>query len=301
MTTITLHPKAPYDLALSGTLMQQYHGVLDHHHNGVCYRAVQINGQNSLLRAQSCSTVDAPCITVEAIAPNPIDAHVLHTTASHIFSTDDDFTHFYTTAKQHPALWRVVQPLNGLHHFRSETVFEALMLVIIEQQISLYAALRAQRALVEWGNESIIHNGHTHYRFPSPEKIANAPHDDLHNILKITHRRVDVMQQIAQNIENEPFNLESLRGKSPEEAYAHLMSIKGIGHWTAAWTLIRGLGIYTYAAHNDVALRDATANLLHNQTERISADQTAHTFAQFAPDAGLAAFYVLMRWAQLHY
>jgi DNA-3-methyladenine glycosylase II len=190
-----------------------------------------------------------------------------------------------------------VEPLYGVRHFQSESVFEALMTVIIEQQISLRAALRAQRALAEWGGGRIQHGGNTYYTFPTPQQVASATHDDLHAILKITHRRVDVMQQIARGVVSGQLDLEGMRGQPVITVYEQLTAIKWVGHWTAAWTLIRGLNNYDYVGHNDVALRSAAAWYFYDTDDRVSADEVTDTFAAYAPYSGIAAFYTLMCWA----
>ncbi|MEL6273116.1 MAG: hypothetical protein AAFR22_25140, partial [Chloroflexota bacterium] len=165
----------------------------------------------------------------------------------------------------------------------------------------LYAALKAQRNLAEWGGSCIEHNGSTYYTFPTPQQIANATHDDLHAILKITHRRVDVMQGIARDVLDGKLDLEGMRDLPASEVYERLIAIKWVGHWTVAWTLIRGMNRYDYVGHNDVALRSAVSYYFHNTEERVSADEVTRTFDAYAPHSGLAAFYTLMRWAVERY
>ena len=60
-----------------------------------------------------------------------------------------DLSGFYDLAQSDEQLWRVVEPLVGLPIFCSETVFEALITLIIEQHISWKTALRAQRWLLQ--------------------------------------------------------------------------------------------------------------------------------------------------------
>ncbi|MEO0564858.1 MAG: hypothetical protein AAF125_22315, partial [Chloroflexota bacterium] len=244
------------------------------------------------------AVVDAPVVHTFVVGEASADAERV---AARVLGADDDFSPFYTVARADDRLWSVVEPLYGLHHFGAETVFEALSQVIIEQQISLAAALKAQRALAEWGGGRVEYDGHTHYTFPHPERIAEADPMVLHSILKITHRRVETMQRVARDVVCGALDLEALREVDAPTAYKALMAIKGVGHWTAAWTLIRGLGRYDYAAHNDVALRDAVAHYFYDTDERVSADTVAQLFAGYAPYSGLAAFYTLMAWAVARY
>jgi DNA-3-methyladenine glycosylase II len=277
--------------------MARYHGVLDHHHDTGLTRAVRCEDSIALFRA-SQSEPDTS-VTLDVLVEN--NAELILSTARRMLCLDIDFSPFYQIATQDAALSAIVKSLYGVHHLQSETVFEALMLVIIEQQISLYAALRAQQALVEWGEQWIEYDEQRYYVFPTPKQIAEADPEDLHTVLKITRRRVAVMQYVANAIVDGRLDLEALRDAEPETAYGTLMAIKGIGHWTASWTLIRGLSQYTYAAHNDVALRDAVAHYFENTSERVSANHVAEVFSHYQADAGLAAFYTLMAWAVERY
>jgi 3-methyladenine DNA glycosylase/8-oxoguanine DNA glycosylase len=293
-----LTPTAPYDLHLSARLMARYHGVLDlYHPAGYYLRALASDGVPALFRADQPAP-DAP-LTLTFLAGNPTPA--TQQTAARILATHDDFTAFYALARTDDRLWRIVRPLYGLHHLQSETVFEALVLVIIEQQISLTAALRAQRALVSWGGRGVAYQTDHYPIFPSPAQIATTDPATLHTQLKITRRRVAVIHAVAQAIIGGQLDLEGLRKAPVADAYARLMAIKGVGHWTAAWTLIRGMGHYPYAAHNDVALRDAVAHYFYDTDQRVSAATVANVFSAYGPHAGLAAFYTLMRWAVERY
>lgn len=298
---VTLSPAPHYDLALSTRLLARYHCVLDIDHEDGYTRALQpVSGVPPVLIRATQPAPSAP-ITLTQLTPSPADGDRLWQQAAHVLALDQDFSAFYQQAATHPKLAPVVAPLIGLTHFRSETVFEALMIVIIEQQISLYAALRAHRALAVWGDQSVVHDGDTYYTFPTPAQIAHADPLELHAVLKITHRRIAIMQGIARELLDGSLPLENLCGQSAPAAYGQLVAIKGIGHWTAAWTLIRACGKYDSIASNDVALRAAVAHYIYDQAGKVSADAVDDAFAPFASYAGLAAYYTLMRWAQAHY
>ncbi len=293
----TLRPQAPYDLHRSAWLLNRYHGVLDIYDGTHYLRAVRLNNQTALIRAAQTGTPEHAQLDIDLLAGESHDDPMLLAHVRCILAVDYPVAPFYAFAQEHPRLLHVLEPLVGLRHFQAETLFEAVMMVVIEQQISLKGALRAQRALAEWGGAHIQHAGTDYYTFPSAAHIATADHDTLHGILKITHRRVDLMQRIASAVVGGELPLEALRDAPCADAYERLMAIKGVGHWTAAWSLIRGAGCYDYVGHNDVALRDAVAYYYFDSEERVPAAQVAATFAAFAPYSGIAAFYTLMRWA----
>lgn len=296
----TLTPRAPYDFALSARLMSRYHGVLDHYDARGYWRAIHSPHSTTPTLIHIPAPTDTPTLNIYRVRGDAPAAYILQTTA-HLLALTDDFAPFYALAEAHPSMARIVRALYGLHHFQSQTVFEALCMVIIEQQISLYGALKAQHALAVWGGQGVEYEGKTYYAFPSAAQIAHADPQTLQAQLKITHRRTHLMQSVAQAITGGTLDLEALHNHTDAGRYAALMAIKGVGHWTAAWTLIRGLGGWRYAGHNDVALRDAVSAYFAGQSTRVSPQEVAQMFAEFAPYDGLAAFYTLMHWAVEHY
>ncbi len=169
------------------------------------------------------------------------------------------------------------------------------MHTIIEQQIAWVAAQKAQRWLVEWGNNKLEAGGFTGYAFPTPSQIAGATVDEF-TPLKITFKRMAVMINIAQNIVTDNLPLESMLHLSPQDAYTFLVSIKGIGHWTASWTLQRTLAIHNVVGHNDVALQAAVGRYFFGIEGKVSPQAVIDTFANFGDYAALSANYTIMRW-----
>ena len=254
----TLHPPAPYDLMTTAKLLNRYHGVLDIERDGAYWRALNINSEPVLVRVTQRGPSEQPALDVELVAGDATHADAALERIRWVLATDIDVSDFNAYAQNHaPRLWDVVRPLAGVRHFRGETLFEALATVVIEQQIALSAALKAQRRFAEWGGLSVTADGESFYTFPAAAHVAATDADTLHAQLKITHRRVDVIRRVAQGITEGTLDIEELRDADTATIYEQLMAIKGVGHWTAAWTLLRGLGQYDYVGHNDVALRDA--------------------------------------------
>jgi DNA-3-methyladenine glycosylase II len=154
-------------------------------------------------------------------------------------------------------------------------------------------AQAAERWLLAWGGETVEYEGATYYAFPRPERIAAATLDDL-TPLKITFGRMQRLIDLARAAET----LEALRDQPAEIVYQALVGYKGIGHWTAAWTLIRAQGRFAYVGVNDVALRAAVNAYYFGLSGRADAALVEQTFARYGEHAGMAAFYTIMRWAE---
>jgi DNA-3-methyladenine glycosylase II len=190
---LTIKPTPPYDFARMLAVEERFHPVMDIVRNGEYWRALHVGDQIALARVCSQGTVDKPLLDVHLVAATgDVDHQMLHNQLSHILSADEDLNPFYAFAASDHALWETVAPLRGLRLMRAASVFEGLMVTIIEQQITLKNAQRAERWLVEWANNSILHLGETYYAFPTPQQIAAAQVADLIP-LKITFRRMQVL------------------------------------------------------------------------------------------------------------
>ena len=207
----------------------------------------------------------------------------------------NDLTAFYDLAQSDKELWRVVEPLVGLPIFCTETVFEALITLIIEQHIAWKSALRSQRSLMQLVGCSATVGEVEVYDFPSPAQLAQATRVQL-KPLKITNKRIDLIIELADAVHRSELDLEKIRSLPPKQAYDKLLALKGIGPWTAGNVIGRALGSYPYVSHNDVALQAAVNHYFYENEAKKSAEQVVETLKPFGEFAGLAGHFVLLRW-----
>ncbi|GAB4513555.1 MAG: hypothetical protein OHK0046_14380 [Anaerolineae bacterium] len=293
-----LEPIPPYRLDLILSVLARYtHPMADALHAGAYWRALTFPEGLALFRVVSTAPADAPRLDVTQEAGAVVPEQAVLARLGHILGVEIDHRPFYAMAQADadPRLWQMIEPITGLRFLRTDSTYEALMMTIIEQQIAWTAAQKAQRWLVEWGGQAITHDGRTFYAFPAPERIANATLNDLAP-LKITFKRMQVMIDVSQQIVMGELALEAVQQLPLEAAYALLVGIKGIGHWTATWTLQRTLGVHNYVGHNDVALQAAVNHYFYGGQGRIPPQQVVDTFARYGDYAGLAANYTIMRW-----
>ncbi len=212
-----------------------------------------------------------------------------------VLGLKNDLGAFYDAAQRDEQLWRIIEPVHGLPVLCTETVFEALITLIIEQHITWKSALRAQRSLME-----ILDTGHALgdervYDFPSPPQLAQATREQL-KALKITNRRLDLIIHIARECSSGRLEFESLRHRDAESVYQQLVAMKGVGHWTAGNVIARALGQFPTISHNDVALQAAIRHYFYADTGRKGPQQVIETLQAYGEYAGLVGHFVLSRW-----
>lgn len=260
------------------------------------YPARQVVLEDKLYRVTHGQVVSYSATTdyIKIESPTPLSDDIV-VTSRHLLGLNNNLTSFYEYAKTDLRLWRTIQPLHGLPVFCTETVFEALITLIIEQHITWKNALRSQQTLMQIFDTSQVIDNITVYDFPSLEQLANATSEQL-KPLKITNRRIALIIQVAQMVVDQELDLESIRELDSTSAYQLLLGIKGVGHWTASNVIGRALGIYPYVSHNDVALQAAIQHYFYDDAGKKSAQQVIDTLEPYGEYAGLAGHFTLLRW-----
>ncbi len=289
-----LFPRAPFDFARTATCSRLYainHQVSD----GALFRLFHAGDGLALVRVTDASSGAGSLLVRAEVAATQgnVDEMQLAQAVYRWLDVEHSLAAFYDLAAGDPALHLIVHTLHGLHMLRTPSVFEALMVTMIEQQIALSAAQKAERWLTETYGDHLVHRGVRYSVFPKPHVIAALDEAAL-TPLKITFVRVRRMLAIARAVAEGSLDLEGLHTRNHDEAYAALLALNGVGHWTAAWTIIRALGKYLYVGSADVALRAAVNQYWHEQPGRASREMTDAHFAQYGEFAGEACVYTLI-------
>ncbi len=289
-----LQPTLPYRFELYLQVLRRFQSpsllrVLD---NAV-WRVVRHSGGLALLRisADADHTLRVECI---AQSGEVLPAELL-TIAARLCGTDIDLTPFYAFVQRDPRLHSLIEPLIGLPIFCSESLFEALIFTIIEQHIAWVSAQKAQQVFVQWANESLVYDGQLFYAMPTPERIAAAQPDEL-KPLKITNKRIAMIQQLAAQVADGTLNLAALEHESPQTLYQALLKLYGVGHWTAAVTVERATGYFLHVPHTDVALQAAANHYVYGQSGRLSPQALLDALAPYSEFAPTVAHFLLLRW-----
>ncbi|MGX9134653.1 DNA-3-methyladenine glycosylase family protein [Rummeliibacillus sp. JY-2-4R] len=176
------------------------------------------------------------------------------------FDLDTDLTSFYVMAKNDPLLKYSVQKFRGLRIMGIPDLFETLCWSIIGQQINLAFAYSLKRQFVESFGDFIEWNGKKYWTFPTYEQIAKLTPADLADI-KMTVKKSEYIIGVAKLMEKGELSKEKLLKLEFEEAEKALIKIRGIGPWTANYTLMRCLRFKEAFPIDDVGLKNAIKTL----------------------------------------
>ncbi|MEM7007970.1 MAG: AlkA N-terminal domain-containing protein [Thermodesulfobacteriota bacterium] len=139
----------------------------------------------------------------------------------------------------------------GLRLSRFWDAYEGAICTILGQLVSLAQARKLVGRIVEKYGEVVTNpwTGNEIKLFPTPKVLSNAKLDDIGT----TKMRASAINQLSTKVVNGDIRLDpSLENKDLREA---LVSIKGIGPWTADYIALRALGEPDIFPKEDLVLR----------------------------------------------
>jgi DNA-3-methyladenine glycosylase II len=134
--------------------------------------------------------------------------------------------------------------------------FETLVLLILEQQVSIDSA-----------KATFLKLKAKHNNF-SPESLLSFSDDEFRNI-GVSRQKTSYIKALSHSIINNHIDLESLEFKSSEQVREELIKIKGIGHWTIDIYLMFSLQAQDIIPLGDIAVVNTIKELLdiHDKQE----------------------------------
>ena len=264
MPTITLHlqPTPPFDFELTAgyhTYFQARSGA-DNLDAGVYRRLLDLDGRLLLVSVRSAGSVDSPELAIELRGEGLTDAdgEVAVAQVRWMLGTDQELAPLYALAESDPALAGLARQFRGLHLPRTATLFEALTVAILGQQISASVARTMRTLLIERYGTRAEFDGATYYAFPRPEAVLSALPEELRE-LKLSRSKAEYVRVIA-GAALEP-GWDELYELPDDEVVRRLTVLRGVGNWTAQWALVRGLARPDALPLGDLALRRGVSRL----------------------------------------
>ena len=224
----TLH--LPFEVDLGSTLGALWAGPGDARlrlAGGAALRATRTAGGAATLRVtpRSASTFE-----LEAWGPGAEGA--LDGAAELLGAADDP----RALTPHHPLIADLIRHRPGLRMTRTGNVFEALVPAIVGQKVTGFESANSHRALLRWYGE-VAPGPPGLIVPPAAATLAAQPYWRFHT-LGLERRRADVIRRAAAVAGS----LQSAVRFGPAEVSRRLVSLPGIGRWTAAETVRLALG-----------------------------------------------------------
>lgn len=143
-------------------------------------------------------------------------------------------------AEMEPRFGPTVRALHGFRTPCFPTLFETCARVLPFQQLSLDAGTAIAGRLVDRFGSALTLAGREWRAFPSPETIAHAPIEALREA-GLSRAKAVALQSLAERAIAGELDTERYQSLPSGAALKALAALPGIGPWTAAVILLRGL------------------------------------------------------------
>lgn len=181
-----------------------------------------------------------------------------------------------------PLLGKVIRKIGDYSLNINENYFLKLTKSIVGQQLSLKAT-ETIWSRVEGLCEEI-----------TPQNILSIPDEQL-RAAGVSFSKISYIKGLSESILNDIIDLNHIKNLTNEDILQTLISIKGIGKWTAEMFLIFSLGRLDVFSVDDASLRRAI-KWLYGFTENPTKAQMYSISKKWAPYCSIASLYL---WASI--
>ncbi|MBA3376305.1 MAG: DNA-3-methyladenine glycosylase 2 family protein [Actinobacteria bacterium] len=183
-----------------------------------------------------------------------------------------------------PTLGPIADMLSGFRPTLNPRAFEALVVAITTQQISLRAAAAIRGRFVQrYGVEHEVA-----WQFPARDVVARADPRDF-PALGFSRRKAEYVVGLARS----DLDLDALAALPDDEVIAVLTALPGLGRWTADWFLARHLARPHAWPAGDLGVRKAVS-AFYADGRPLTIPEVRTMGERFAPFQNLSAQYLLV-------
>lgn len=240
---VSLATAAPFHLEATVRVLQRRStNRVDLWDGGRYLRVLTIAGQPALVAVEDRGNLDAPDLRCALLHGDPELAQGPELAAAlrRVLGLDLDPAPLQRVLADRQ-LRHATSALRGMRPPRFLGWFEAFANVVPFQQVSLDAGAAIVARLVERLGGSIERDGRRFYAFPTASAVAAARLPTL-RACGLSARKAEALRSLARAIASEQLTEAAIAELSTRDALKVLSDLPGIGPWSAALVLLRGLG-----------------------------------------------------------
>jgi len=238
-----LATEGPFNLPATVRMLQRRPANrVDHWEAGRYLRAFESARGPRLVVVANSGTIEAPEVRLE-IQGGAVAADVargLRETARWMLGLDAAPAPTAWLAEMEPRFGPTARALHGFRTPCFPTLFETCARVLPFQQLSLDAGTAITGRLVDQFGSALMLDGREWRAFPTPESIAHAPIEALREA-GLSRAKAVALQSLAERAIAGELDTERWQSLPSGAALKALVALPGIGPWTAAVILLRGL------------------------------------------------------------
>ena len=242
--TGVLTPIPPYDFAKTLEFLGAFGPIQDEQalSEDSFTKAIIAGGEVVAFRVVPTGDIEYPQLEYELLSNRPISASTKVTIEQRITSflgLNDDLKPFYQIGFSDPDFASIIDQLYGYHQVRFLTPFECACWAILSQRNTMRIAHNYKQMLIAEFGKCVEIDGAEYWAFPEPAAVAVANYGYIRTFIR-NGRRAEFIVDAARAFVDADEDF--LASADYRDAEVWLRKIKGIGEWSAAFILLRGLG-----------------------------------------------------------
>ncbi len=291
--TFALLPRAPYAFDLTMARFRRFASEnVDLVAGNQYQRLLAAGRQLALATVTDVGTPAKPRLAVKLRSPSRavLKSAEFHAQLRHILCVDFDIRPFYRLARQDKMLAPLVKRFRGLRITSSPTLFEALVMAVLSQQVNLTFAYAIRKELVAAFGRKWRYKGKTYYAFPEPVRFASQSLGTMRGF-RLSNAKASTLIRLGEAFASRVLQQNGIAQLSDEEAIEALIRLKGIGRWSAETALMRGLARPDAFPGGDLGVVKYLAQGMLGKKEKATETEMRAFAKRWRPYRGLALVY----------
>ncbi len=283
-----LHPVQPFRLDLTvWALRRRPNNAMDRWEEGIYKRTIVVGAtpvQVAVTQQNSTLTVTATGTQLPPTTQGDVTAAL-----DRLLGLRVDLREFYRLASQETKLHQLARRFLGMKPPRFHSVFEALVNAIACQQLSLTVGIALLNRLTERYGLGSRNEG---VAFPRPDDLSAVEVQALRT-LGYSRSKGQTVIDAARAMREGKLAPDGFATMDDTETVNQLMELRGVGRWTAEYTLLRGLGRIHQFPGDDVGAQKSLHRWLRLKRPP-DYDQVRKVLRKWRPYGGLIYFHLLL-------
>lgn len=234
---------AQFNLGATVRLLQRRpKNPIDRWENGFWLRTIRTPGGLRLAAVTNAGSIDSPDLRLDLYGGGVMDEteRAIDSSVRWMLGLDVDPAPTDWLVEMEPRFAPVAAALRGFRPPCFPGLWQTCLAVLPFQQLSLDAGIAILGRLVERFSPPLLLGGRSCFDFPTPEIIADASPAALSGA-GLSRAKTTALQSLARHAIAGDLDASRFLFLPTEEALTALQSLPGIGPWSAAVLLLRGL------------------------------------------------------------
>ncbi|HJS75654.1 MAG TPA: hypothetical protein VJ921_15275 [Vicinamibacteria bacterium] len=296
----TVEPLRPYSLDRTLARLARFEERVDRFEAGIYRRLLFLRGRPLFLQVNQSGPPSRARLVIEITGDHARSSEakaLASLVLDRVLGAATDVRPFYRRFRSDPLVGPWIGRHLGLRVTGRLSTWETLLQIVLSQQIHLKLAHGMLAELAERLGRKARLGGRTYYTFPSPRAIDAARVSDLRRF-RLSQAKAETLKRLAAAYASGALSDEKLVGLTDDEAIELLTSHKGVGRWTAEFTLLRGLGRMDIFPGGDLGVVKYLAQGILGYEGRALENDMRRFAESWRPYRGLALIYAYAELAR---